>query len=408
MDPSDSSQNRRKIPAVSDVVAELSKRLLASPEQQPVLFRAAQQVCAEELRLVRTGFRSAPFDELVERAIRLLPAEMAREQPPRATESSAYPEPDPFDTIAAPRSDKRVEDGPFTLDSGEALESYEPPTRPPNPVSDPVRPLEISEKTPPPATPAPPHRGYLREPGKDRHSASTSVTRVFIFLLLVGLGFGAYRLARSGYWPFRKTASPAPKSGTAPPPPAAAPKPAASETTGPRVLAPSSSSARTAVPAAPPRPAAREVPIPRPTSANAASPKPAAVPNSSRATGSTPGAASSPAPAPNATTAPTEGVPESRGSSMISADWSGHAPAFMVHFSSYQKRENAERDRARLSKELGRPFRIIEVNLGREGSWFRVMLGEFASRDEALAFRQQLADKGTQGLGLVYRVSGTR
>ncbi len=93
---------------------------------------------------------------------------------------------------------------------------------------------------------------------------------------------------------------------------------------------------------------------------------------------------------------------------MISPDWTGQAPAFMIHFSSYQKRENAERDRARLSKELGRPFRIIEVNLGREGSWFRVMLGEFASRDEALAFRQQLADKGTPGMGLVYKVSGTR
>jgi cell division protein FtsN len=93
---------------------------------------------------------------------------------------------------------------------------------------------------------------------------------------------------------------------------------------------------------------------------------------------------------------------------MVSEDWNGHAPVFMIHFSSYQKRENAERDQARLAKLVGRPFHIISVNLGREGPWFRVMLGDFSTRDEALAFRQQLADRNTPGMGLVYRVSGTR
>ena len=99
-------------------------------------------------------------------------------------------------------------------------------------------------------------------------------------------------------------------------------------------------------------------------------------------------------------------IPESKGSSMVSEDWDGRTPVFMIHFSSYQKRENAERDQARLAKLVGRPFHIISVNLGREGPWFRVMLGDFPSREEALTFRQQLADRNTAGMGLVYRVSG--
>ncbi len=93
---------------------------------------------------------------------------------------------------------------------------------------------------------------------------------------------------------------------------------------------------------------------------------------------------------------------------MVSKDWEGRPPAYMIHFSSYQRRENAERDQSRLSKVVGRPFHIISVNLGREGFWYRVMLGDFSSRDEALAYRQQLVDRNTSGMGLVYKVSGTR
>jgi hypothetical protein len=389
MDPSDSSQNRRKIPAVSDVVVELSKRLLASPEQQPMLFRAAQQVCAEELRLVRTGFRSAPFDELVERAIRLLPGEMAREESPRASESSAFPEPEPFDTIAAPsRAERSLEEGPFSLDAAEALESYEPPIQPPKPASGPVRPLEISENLPPaPPAKAPPYGEYLREPRKDRHASSISATRVLIFLALVGAGFASYRLAHTGRWPFRGAAFSSPK------------KPAPERPQAPGMPAKASvSAAPTAAP--PPAPAEKtaSVPVPAPKVGGAPFTPARRLPGAPNA--------------PNASSAPNEPgastPPESRGSSMISSDWNGRAPAYMIHFSSYQKRENAERDQARLSKLVGRPFHVIEINLGREGAWFRVMLGDFASRDEALAFRQQLADRNTPGMGLVYKVSGTR
>jgi hypothetical protein len=77
----------------------------------------------------------------------------------------------------------------------------------------------------------------------------------------------------------------------------------------------------------------------------------------------------------------------------------------MIHFSSYQKKENADRDAVRLEKVLGRPLRVIGVNLGASGYWYRVMLGEFPSRQEADAAREELVAKGTPGIGLVYRVS---
>src|SRR5450830_1317214 len=138
MDPSDSSQNRRKISAVSDVVEELSRRLLASPEQQPALFHAAQQVCSEELRLVRTGFHPAPFEELVERAIRLLPSAIGRD---------AFLEPEPFaeaaGPVAAPGPPERE---PSAFESHESFKP--PPFEAPAAAAASIRPLEIPKESP--------------------------------------------------------------------------------------------------------------------------------------------------------------------------------------------------------------------------------------------------------------------
>jgi len=98
-------------------------------------------------------------------------------------------------------------------------------------------------------------------------------------------------------------------------------------------------------------------------------------------------------------------IPESHGPSMVSSDWAGRAAAYMIHFSSFRKRENAERDAARLAQRVGRPFHVIAVNLGRDGMWFRVMLGDFSSREEAQAHREELAMKGMTDMGSIYRVS---
>jgi len=99
-------------------------------------------------------------------------------------------------------------------------------------------------------------------------------------------------------------------------------------------------------------------------------------------------------------------VPESRGSSMISPDWNGPSPVWMIHFSSFQRKENADRDAARLAKITGRPLHVIGVNLGAQGYWYRVMLGDFPTREEAEVERGELAAKAIAGIGLVYKVSG--
>ncbi|HET7451191.1 MAG TPA: SPOR domain-containing protein, partial [Thermoanaerobaculia bacterium] len=125
-----------------------------------------------------------------------------------------------------------------------------------------------------------------------------------------------------------------------------------------------------------------------------------------------PAAASAPAPrSPTASPAPPAApappaIPESRGSSIVTPDWTGRSPVWMIHFSSYQRKENADRDAARLAKLLGRPLRVVEVNLGAQGVWYRVMLGEYPSRESAQSERDALAGKGTPGIGFVYRVEG--
>jgi hypothetical protein len=367
MDSSD-TQNRRKIPAVSDVVAELSKRLLATPEQQPALFHAAQQVCAEELRLVRTGFRPAPFEELVDRALRLLPSEIGR---------GPFPEAEPFGTL-------EPENVPLTPGPFEAIESYEPPTPPAE--HSPVQPLSLPESPAPPASPvvAAYRRPEAAEPRVERsarHSRSANLTRLLIFLGLVGVGYAAYRF--SPWRTLTKRTRSAPRPAAAPPTRSAMP--------------PNPSPASTSAP--PPEPApSTSAPPPatgkRPTTTPA---PPVAKPKSLPVEDAAPTSAQEP-----------PSIPESRGSSMISKDWDGHPAVFMIHFSSYQKKDNADRDFRRLSKLFDRPIRVIGVNLGREGFWYRVMLGDFSTRDEAMAYRQQVADTKAERVGLVYRVSGTR
>ena len=391
MDP-ESSQSRRRIPAVTDVVAELAKRLLATPDQQPALFHAAQQVCAEELRLVKTGFGPAGFDELVERAIRLLPAELVGDSH-RWSEIDAFSEGEPFhDSGSAPsppilpRPGSGLEEGPFTLESYEAPA----PAPAPEPVSPPaqsVRRLEIPEVPQPTVSPV------IRPYGESRPEAaapksSISTTRAAIFLVILAIGGVTYWAVRRGAgWFSPKPGQPNPlaaaaRSGTPKPGSAGATAPSAAKASSAAVsLASPRSSSESASIAAPPRATAPATPAT--TGVPETPPSAAAAPSASR-------------------------IPESKGSAMISDDWNGRTATFMIHFSSYQKRENAERDQARLAKLVGRPFHIVLVNLGREGEWYRVMLGDFPTRDEALAFRQQLADRGTPGMGLVYRVSGAR
>jgi hypothetical protein len=113
-------------------------------------------------------------------------------------------------------------------------------------------------------------------------------------------------------------------------------------------------------------------------------------------------------PAPAATPRPRRPAPaEADGGveTMRSPDWAGHEPVFVVHFSSYRSRGNATSDAARLARELGRPAHAVTVDLGEKGTWYRVVVGEFATAGEARDFRTEIAVRRPGEVSGVYRLS---
>jgi hypothetical protein len=362
-DPRSPEEPKARIPTVGDLAEEVARSRFIPPERRSELFHAARQVCAEELRMVRTGFAPAPLDDLAARVVRLLPAEMGGERYPGWSWDQDAPFPDePWDDSVPAFSPDDPFGGAF-----EVVSSAAPPKHPAGtgleaaegggtPVEDEETPVQDEETEEEPEVdfavrgeaPAPPRGGKLAA-----------------FLLFIAIAGGVYF--------FSQTKRPAPPSTI----------PLGSNAGGESSPFPASSAPPVRNPA--PSPSA---PTPAPPAASGSGPAPAP----------------SPAP-PVPATSPTPSVPESRGAAMISPDWAGHPAAFMIHFSSYQKKENADRDAVRLEKVLGRPLRVIGVNLGASGYWYRVMLGEFPSRQEADAAREELVAKGTPGIGLIYRVS---
>ena len=413
MDPSDSaSRLRRKIPSVTDLVDELSRRLKVTAADQPLLFQAAQQVCAEELKLVRTGFVPGRLEDLVERARKLLPASLAAADPL----SDEWSERAPFGEggarpLAAPRAEPG---GPF---------DWSPETE--LPVSGSPPPFSIySEESPADRRPIEPlalpssvaaNSTYVKTPS----SRSKAEPMIFRFMhdhrpgrfgtalvivlgaaaLAVGLSF--VRLPRVGriadrfsgpeestlrkslLAPIFRAIKPKPKSESAPPAPSRT-EVFAPQTSAPAPTEPAPIAAKAARPAAAAKPAA-----PAPKSSR---PIPAPAPPS--------------APVPSASPAPA--LPVSSPGSMISPEWSGKASGYVLHFTSFQKEENARRDAARISKLVGRDATVLSVNLGKEGLWFRVVVGPFPTKDAAIAYREDLARKGTPDMGLVYRAQSPK
>jgi hypothetical protein len=99
-------------------------------------------------------------------------------------------------------------------------------------------------------------------------------------------------------------------------------------------------------------------------------------------------------------------VPKGKAALLLTPDWSGKPVVYVVHFSSHKDRASAEKEAKRLSGELGKPGRAVEVDLGDKGVWYRVVIGEFASVEEARAYRADLEAKKTPGLGFVYEMRG--
>ncbi len=347
--PEHGPRERPRVPGVTEVVEAVVRSLGIPPERRAEVFRAAQQVCAEELRLTRTGFSAAALSELAERAVRLLPSDLGGEriglggwnedapfpEEPIEERLAANPdgesfgdESDVFGAVGRPMVERPAPE-PFAFVSETAAEGEAP---------DPEEEDDIPEEIEFDTVDRPRPRG-----GK-----------LAVFLLVVAIGGGVWFFAKtrrvSPVSPFDAAASADRSAATAAPGPIAPPTGAPLHVVGP----PSAPAVASVAPSAPPPPA----------------------------------------------------IPESHGSTMLSPDWTG-APVWMIHFSSFQKKENAERDAARLAKVLGRPLHVVAVNLGaKPGLWFRVMLGEYGTREEALAERDALAVKGTPGIGLVYGVEG--
>ncbi len=138
---------------------------------------------------------------------------------------------------------------------------------------------------------------------------------------------------------------------------------------------------------------------------------PTAVPVS--AAPAVPATAQDPAPAPAPVSiAPVPPVPtagavrQSRDGLVVTKDRSGLPEVFSIHFTSYKDRASAVRDLKRIQGIVGREGYVAEVDLGGKGVWQRVMIGTFATAQDAKAAREELAAKGTRDMGWVYRVVG--
>ncbi|MEO6324456.1 MAG: outer membrane protein assembly factor BamD [Thermoanaerobaculia bacterium] len=82
----------------------------------------------------------------------------------------------------------------------------------------------------------------------------------------------------------------------------------------------------------------------------------------------------------------------------------GRPPVFVVQFASYATQAGADSDAALLAKRLRVPAHVVPADLGAKGVWYRVYLGEFATVEEAEAFRSEAMKSTSPTPGLVYRL----
>lgn len=476
------SRVKRMLPSVSEVLKELTAR---APVEPDVAFRAAREVCAEELKRIRdAGGDSVPLEELVQRAlvrvaggrsqVPMPPAPVAppAPPPPRVEPAPAYPPAettaeDPFSETAGAmdlRWDRDAREpftepqtaapAPFILPAEPEVVDVPVPEGGPAPIpepepeavegpgdetlnrlsreaesidletvfpksheGEPFRPAPSAAGAPsaalPPPEPVPPpfeddEDTVLTIPrgSRPRRPGEESGTRVGA---LLGIAAGLVALAGLGYllvglW-MERDASPPPVAVARPRPAAeASPAPAEGGAASPTV-APAASPA--AAPAAA-TPAPTVAPFPTVAPIPTVAPPPAVAPAQVRVEPSrvpaaaTAAAATAPAP----TLVRSVPVRQSRDGLVVTRDREGLPEIWSIHFTSYRDRASAERDLKRVTGLAGRPGYVAEVDLGEKGTWHRVMVGSFATAQEAKAVRDELAAKGTPDMGWVYRVVG--
>jgi hypothetical protein len=156
------------------------------------------------------------------------------------------------------------------------------------------------------------------------------------------------------------------------------------------------------------------VPTPTPTTAM---PTATAVPAATAAPATAPLVQAAPAAAPPApvviapappvrTLTPAPAADTGRVPVLKSRDRAGKTPVYAIHFSSFQKRENSERDAAALAKRLKLPARPVAIDLGAKGTWYRTMVGEFPTADDARRAFAALPEDLARTAGFVYRIQG--
>jgi hypothetical protein len=403
-----------RVPLVSEVL----DRLVASEggARRSALFQAALQVCTEELRRVKKGEPPASLGVLVERARVVLTtpggAPSHRAAPPTAEDLAPLLD----ETRLPPRRERTVPQPQAPLQRPEPAatkggRSQADPSEEPFGVGDeaPGPPRFASEPWPPP----PPQDGTFealfpvvdegsRRAPTDKHRRSSHFG-VVTALLVAGLviaggaaiwyyvlgpanrpGAGAASTAVEPIPPLQQriASSAAPEETPTNPAPTSTPPATFSNATAGGATETAGHATAEAVAVAP-----------TPTEPVIATPRAGLV-------SSTVPRRSFEAARGRAATA----ASQDRAAPMVSPDWAGREATYVVHFSSYRERGKAVADAARIAAQYGHPTYVARVDLGAEGLWYRVVLGGFATADEAFAFHAEMLARHVPDVAQVYHL----